>query len=199
MLQVVTNRKATPRDSQEAILFTFEVKDADGTRTDVQAINAMFAGRPMEQMVRSHWAAYPSLRDAAISLMGMIGNQWRTSPEQVPLLIECIEAATQKAIRVVQEDGATARLVVSAYLAELADAAVRVAEFSTFGLRSGQKIRWPTLTIDLDSWARDGGVTSIQVEEGAALNQSALDGYRSFILSRIATPAEVGLVLRSMF
>ena len=198
MLQVVTNRKA-PRESQEAILFSFEVKNADEARSDVQTLNAIFAGRAMEQMVRSHWAAYRSLRDAAVSLMGMIGTQWRTAPDNIPLLIECIEAATLKAIRVVQEDGASARLVVSAYLAELADSAVRVAEFSTFGLRAGQKIRWPTVTTSLEGWAREGGITSIQVEEGAALHQSALDGYRSVILSRIASPAEVGLVLRSMF
>jgi len=198
MLQVVTNRKA-PRESQEAILFSFEVKNADEARSDVQTLNAIFAGRAMEQMVRSHWAAYPSLRDAAVSLMGMIGTQWRTAPDNIPLLIECIEAATLKAIRVVQEDGASARLVVSAYLAELADSAGRVAEFSTFGLRAGQKIRWPTVTTSLEGWAREGGITSIQVEEGAALHQSALDGYRSVILSRIASPAEVGLVLRSMF
>lgn len=198
MLQVVTNRKA-PRESQETILFSFEVKDVDETRSDVRTLNAMFVGRAMEQMVRSHWAAYPSLRDAAVSLMAMIGAQWRSAPDSTPLLIECIEAATHKAIRVVQEDGATARLVVSAYLAELADSAVRVAEFSTFGVRAGQKIRWPTLTTSLDGWAREGGITSIQVEEGTTLHQSALDGYRSVILTRIASPAEVGLVLRSMF
>lgn len=198
MLHVITNR-TTPKPSQDSILYAFEIPNVADERSDTQILNGLFIGRAQERIVRSHWAAYPSLREASIALLNIIGTQWRSSLNQSPLIVECIEAATAKAVRVVQEEGASGRLVVSAYLGELADTAVQIAQFSTFGIKGGQKQRWQPLSVEIERWARESEITSIQVEEGAHLDQCSFDGYRSVILSRIASPAEVGLVLRSSF
>ena len=197
MLKVVEKPNKSP--ARVSVVFSYEVKPDTGELTAPQKLYALFSGRPMETVVRSHWSAYPSLRDAAVGLMTVIGTEWCASDSRPPLLVEAIEHATQEAVRVVQEDAASAREVVATYIASLTDAATEIAEYSTCGVRGTERVRWSPLVTTIGQWLAEASITKVEVEIGGKLNQDLLDGYRGNFLTRIATPSEVGMVLRRHF
>jgi len=193
---VEVKKEVTPRENGA---FRFTVAASGSTKTPDQVLTSLFVGRPLALHVRSHWIAYPTLRDSCRRLLAIIGPEWRSNAGDPPLIVTSIERATSEAIRLVQEEAATGRLVVATYLRALVDEFAEVAAFITWGGSEGNRQRWAPLDTPWDVWAEGCGATEVEIEPGPPMTKDQIDGYRGHALTRIAAPAEAGYVLRKHF
>ena len=199
MLRVVPPPQVTEAEIASSSLYRFQVEPLGDDKKQSMVLSGLFVGRPMEASVRSHWMAYPSLKAACIRLMAIIGPQWRTSEELPPLIVECIEDATHEAVRAVQEDGLKANHVVAVYLSALADCALVTCSYVTSATRGQVRVRWPPLTMPVAQWAEANANLEAVVESGQKPTDAHQDGLKSQLLTQIATPTEVGMVMRNYF
>lgn len=199
MLKVVHTQSSPVVEEAHEYLYTYHLEAAGDERQQAMVLGSMFAGREMESSVRSHWMAYPSLKLACQRLQAIIGHQWRLADDAPPLIVECIEDATLEAMRAVQEDGLKANHVVAVYLSALADCAITACSYVTTGAKGKSRVRWTPLTMPIEVWALGNSDMEIRIEPGSKLSEAYRDGIKGQLLTHIATPTEVGMVMRNYF
>lgn len=198
MLRVIhPSREPVKQPRQALVSFVPEAPAAQ--LTTHEQLNKLFESRKMGHIVRSHWAAYPTLRSAAAQLYEIIGHQWRRGEQDAPLIVEAIELGTENAVRVVQEEGAGARHVVCTYLAAMTDAACDVVDVATVGTKGGRSYSWQPFGQSFPDWCSEHRLERVEVFAVEITSPAVRDGLRAGLITKIATAEEAGLVMRSYF
>lgn len=193
-------RNTTVQRPQADADYEFVPADLAVDAGDQMAIlHSLVEGSHLSHLVRSHWSAYPSLRNASWQLLKILGHQWRACASDATLFVGAVEAATATAVHVAQTDGGMARQVVAAYLATLTQKACIVADFATTGVRAGHRLTWQPFTPGLPQWAKDHDIQRIQVSRMHEASPAVRDGLRAVLLTQIAAPEEVGQAMRLFF
>lgn len=198
MLKVIESNREIKR-AESAPMYVFRYEQLDAKDAPVKVLNGLFEGRSMERIVRSHWSAYPGLRDAVTRLLLILGHQWRKSESEPPLIVQAIESATEAAMHIVQVEGVSARHVVAAYLTTLTDVALEIADHSTIGIKGSTKLRWAAFHDNLPSWYEANQFDRIEVHKGGVTSALVKDGLRAMVVTSIATVEEAGMVLRQHY
>lgn len=198
LLKIINPPRNITSAAKQRVLHAYSPAKTEASRENNEALmRALFADRPLEKAIRSHWVAYPALRDASRTLLEILGPEWSESGERDPLFMRAVEDATEAAIRATHEEGVGGRGAVAAYLAQLCQTASQYAEYPTHGYAAdGEAIRWPGLNAPMHEWITRHGIQRIEVGYRQTLSSELLRGYRGVLLSRIAAPEAVGLTWR---
>lgn len=198
LLKIINPPKNITSAAKQRVLHSYIPGKVQVSReTNDALMRALFADRPLEKAIRSHWVAYPALREASRSLLEILGHQWSESGDLAPLFMRAVEDATEAAIRATHEEGVGGRGALAAYLAQLCQTASQYAEYPTHGYAAeGDAIRWPGINAPMNDWVQRNGIERIEVGYRQSLSSELLRGYRGVLLSRIAAPEAVGLTWR---
>lgn len=197
MLQVISRSTVIPLANVSAkALYEFDAVALPRDDAHVAALmRGMFKGHPDEQMIRGHFVAFPSLREAAHKLLCLIGTQWKTYPEEMPLFMRAVTDATAAAVREGYKEGHGGHAVIGSYLAHLCMTAAQAMEHPTKGMKDGKLQSWPGFGQPLPLWADQLDQRTISVMPKLVVSHDMKLGYAGKILFAVAEPATIGLTL----
>lgn len=161
-------------------------EDGQGHQDDLDACD----------LIQRLWMAYPSLADASLAFIRLVGVQWRSSASVRPIGVQAIVQGALEAQTTMLEEGGASKVIIASYLARLADEAMHCAYFATLATdKDGQRVEWTPFRPGLLDWMATHEVRRVEVYKGAQPSRDGLLGVRTQLLADICNERDLGATL----